>query len=162
MTLSYDEIYRIVIKIGFGINDFMTSRNSRNIPVPISCISDVCDELLLINNNEKIINSVEKTLTNNGVKKFNNAKLLLRKHKPKDSVKYDDFIYQTKHINDVVVLCNGESLNIKDFKSKQIQFINNIQDWGNFDISDHRYYFCLLYTSPSPRDRQKSRMPSSA
>ena len=25
-----------------------------------------------------------------------------------------------------------------------------------------RYNFCLLYTSPSPRDRQKSRMPSSA
>src|SRR5678810_1507285 len=24
------------------------------------------------------------------------------------------------------------------------------------------YYRCLLYTSPSPRDRQKSRMPSSA
>ena len=29
--------------------------------------------------------------------------------------------------------------------------------------SDNSYYFpCLLYTSPSPRDRQKSRMPSSA
>ena len=26
---------------------------------------------------------------------------------------------------------------------------------------EHRI-FCLLYTSPSPRDRQKSRMPSSA
>ena len=25
-----------------------------------------------------------------------------------------------------------------------------------------RMYSCLLYTSPSPRDRQKSRMPSSA
>ena len=25
-----------------------------------------------------------------------------------------------------------------------------------------REHFCLLYTSPSPRDRQKSRMPSSA
>ena len=24
------------------------------------------------------------------------------------------------------------------------------------------YYFCLLYTSPSPRDRTRSRMPSSA
>ena len=24
------------------------------------------------------------------------------------------------------------------------------------------YLICLLYTSPSPRDRQKSRMPSSA
>ena len=27
---------------------------------------------------------------------------------------------------------------------------------------DHIYTSCLLYTSPSPRDRQKSRMPSSA
>ena len=26
----------------------------------------------------------------------------------------------------------------------------------------HELYTCLLYTSPSPRDRQKSRMPSSA
>ena len=25
-----------------------------------------------------------------------------------------------------------------------------------------QFYVCLLYTSPSPRDRQKSRMPSSA
>ena len=25
-----------------------------------------------------------------------------------------------------------------------------------------RVFICLLYTSPSPRDRQKSRMPSSA
>ena len=29
---------------------------------------------------------------------------------------------------------------------------------GNAGLSDN----CLLYTSPSPRDRQKSRMPSSA
>ena len=31
--------------------------------------------------------------------------------------------------------------------------------------NNHRFemvYSCLLYTSPSPRDRQKSRMPSSA
>ena len=43
-----------------------------------------------------------------------------------------------------------------------IPFYNNI-------ITPHRMLFgrmidkdCLLYTSPSPRDRQKSRMPSSA
>ena len=30
-----------------------------------------------------------------------------------------------------------------------------------FEYRD-KYYNCLLYTSPSPRDRQKSRMPSSA
>ena len=29
------------------------------------------------------------------------------------------------------------------------------------EFSGKRYY-CLLYTSPSPRDRQKARMPSSA
>ena len=27
---------------------------------------------------------------------------------------------------------------------------------------EHQLLCCLLYTSPSPRDRQKSRMPSSA
>ena len=31
-----------------------------------------------------------------------------------------------------------------------------------WNISIHEVYPCLLYTSPSPRDRQKSRMPSSA
>ena len=31
------------------------------------------------------------------------------------------------------------------------------------DVAAHRkFYACLLYTSPSPRDRQKYRMPSSA
>ena len=30
------------------------------------------------------------------------------------------------------------------------------------DVSIAPVYDCLLYTSPSPRDRQKSRMPSSA
>ena len=29
-------------------------------------------------------------------------------------------------------------------------------------IRDGQLIYCLLYTSPSPRDRQKSRMPSSA
>ena len=30
------------------------------------------------------------------------------------------------------------------------------------DAEKRQAYDCLLYTSPSPRDRQKSRMPSSA
>ena len=29
-------------------------------------------------------------------------------------------------------------------------------------VDANEAYICLLYTSPSPRDRQKSRMPSSA
>ena len=31
-----------------------------------------------------------------------------------------------------------------------------------FNVKQAEVYDCLLYTSPSPRDRQKSRMPSSA
>ena len=33
---------------------------------------------------------------------------------------------------------------------------------GELRIENGRAWACLLYTSPSPRDRQKSRMPSSA
>ena len=34
---------------------------------------------------------------------------------------------------------------------------------GQYDrIADEILTFCLLYTSPSPRDRTRSRMPSSA
>ena len=33
---------------------------------------------------------------------------------------------------------------------------------GNDNFSSYANNICLLYTSPSPRDRQKSRMPSSA
>ena len=51
-----------------------------------------------------------------------------------------------------------------------IEFSSNSQKWERVYISgeldDKRIIYldnvCLLYTSPSPRDRQKSRMPSSA
>ena len=34
---------------------------------------------------------------------------------------------------------------------------------GTWEITNERLYLiCLLYTSPSPRDRTRSRMPSSA
>ena len=35
-------------------------------------------------------------------------------------------------------------------------------DGGDVELMDVTDEGCLLYTSPSPRDRQKSRMPSSA
>ena len=40
----------------------------------------------------------------------------------------------------------------------------HIEDALNYPLStlNTKFPFCLLYTSPSPRDRQKSRMPSSA
>ena len=47
------------------------------------------------------------------------------------------------------------------------EMCTDITDFSNVDslindLFDTMYEFCLLYTSPSPRDRTRSRMPSSA
>ena len=42
------------------------------------------------------------------------------------------------------------------------QLIENDDDGLEHFVRAAELEFCLLYTSPSPRDRQKSRMPSSA
>ena len=42
---------------------------------------------------------------------------------------------------------------------QQLEFLRN--DYGGFPV-DRLEHSCLLYTSPSPRDRTRSRMPSSA
>ena len=43
---------------------------------------------------------------------------------------------------------------------KRLAYPIDRQKYGSYIIM--QYEGCLLYTSPSPRDRQKSRMPSSA
>ena len=47
-------------------------------------------------------------------------------------------------------------------KRKPMPFMAMVASVGSNDKPDMYNYLCLLYTSPSPRDRQKSRMPSSA
>ena len=44
----------------------------------------------------------------------------------------------------------------QDAKEQLVQNIEKLSELQSM------LYACLLYTSPSPRDRQKSRMPSSA
>ena len=42
-------------------------------------------------------------------------------------------------------------------------YYHEIGQYGlKYAYLEEEVYACLLYTSPSPRDRQKSRMPSSA
>ena len=51
---------------------------------------------------------------------------------------------------------------------KAIRFMQTLTLWEGVHagqrlrLQPYQEYICLLYTSPSPRDRQKSRMPSSA
>ena len=56
-----------------------------------------------------------------------------------------------------------------DLYDRAFDFAHNHPSAGHFGVNatlerlkKHMYWVCLLYTSPSPRDRQKSRMPSSA
>ena len=72
--------------------------------------------------------------------------LVTRFHTPSDLKLYSDGYLQA--------LRNCSSLEQKD----QEKLERLIERW----ILDPSSFICLLYTSPSPRDLRKSRMPSSA
>ena len=57
---------------------------------------------------------------------------------------------------------NGVKQRVKqlDFDSRDV--LRKEIFFGEEFINKIRFYDCLLYTSPSPRDRTRSRMPSSA
>ena len=75
-----------------------------------------------------------------------------------------------KNQNEVADLSDAEINQVKNYAGGEAQYDNLIQ-WADGALDDNsKEAFdsiintgsCLLYTSPSPRDRQKSRMPSSA
>ena len=76
-----------------------------------------------------------------------------------------DFLTELSHyisINFRNLLINEECsfmdlINISDFKIKE-----NSSFLRYRNMFDRLFLSCLLYTSPSPRDRTRSRMPSSA
>ena len=83
----------------------------------------------------------------------------------------DEMLLKSENISNIDVFCaltNDDETNVmssllaKKMGAKKTMIILNNPSYlglvpGFIDI-----YICLLYTSPSPRDRQKSRMPSSA
>ena len=83
--------------------------------------------------------------TNFSRKSFHPAKPLTRDHMP-----YDFSISLDKYTSDHTVRIPSD--------------FGPIQALSGFDPSYKNIvdYICLLYTSPSPRDRTRSRMPSSA
>ena len=77
--------------------------------------------------------------------------LVTSNHEPMDRgriIHGDGAIYQRVRF-DAVLFC------IEDYEVVE-GAVSEVNDFGAF------VRICLLYTSPSPRDRQKSRMPSSA
>ena len=78
------------------------------------------------------------------------------------------------HHLDTIMFANEMNIHSHIDKRLQYDFLINIvrprkrfSPWGKKNkVKDldlvKKYYGCLLYTSPSPRDRTRSRMPSSA
>ena len=64
------------------------------------------------------------------------------------------------HEIDEYVEGSSKPINFSALRDQHIEFTKNFFIKLKEDLD--RRNSCLLYTSPSPRDRQKSRMPSSA
>ena len=64
------------------------------------------------------------------------------------------------------VAAGGASVDFTQYANEDDEWINSILNKNNSKyyecMSVPQRTICLLYTSPSPRDRQRSRMPSSA
>ena len=61
------------------------------------------------------------------------------------------------NIKNINIPCKG--LIKRDLFNSTIKYIS--KNYDEFNVTYH-YSLCLLYTSPSPRDIMRSRMPSSA
>ena len=71
-----------------------------------------------------------------------------------DSDKLDKLFSEEKITAYIGFDCTAPNLHIGSLM--QILLLKKLQDFGHTPI------VCLLYTSPSPRDRTRARMPSSA
>ena len=74
----------------------------------------------------------------------------------------DNYDYALEHLQHALDFLNRtpdeQSINLAD----TLYNIGDVyHDLGNF-VTAQKHYTCLLYTSPSPRDKRQSRMPSSA
>ena len=81
---------------------------------------------------------------------------------PKESASEDDILEVVLDAGAQEVTDNGDSWEIVSEASDVIAVRSALQQAGiDFDSAEASWV-CLLYTSPSPRDRTRSRMPSSA
>ena len=83
-------------------------------------------------------------------------------------------IFSSHNVNEFIICCGYKGYLIKEYFANYFLHTSDITlDIANDKIKIHSQTTepwkitlvdtgCLLYTSPSPRDRQKSRMPSSA
>ena len=66
------------------------------------------------------------------------------------------------HIGLTYIYGIGDKFSQQICSSLEIPKAKRVNELTDEEILKIREYICLLYTSPSPRDKRQSRMPSSA
>ena len=105
------------------------------------------------NSGEKIYRRINSQEEENLSEKEKERDLLLDPH---DHLIVDHDLYNHDGITED---CIAEAF-IEFAKKEKLSFFDSSLSVNPFDVD--KYEGCLLYTSPSPRDKRQSRMPSSA
>ena len=95
------------------------------------------------------ITPMDKTIVSRAVKSLIEDGIIEKKSSPQD-----------KRVSHLTATPEGIEI-YKRIATRLTQSVKGTDQSGEF-LAALQAYICLLYTSPSPRDRQKSRMPSSA
>ena len=129
---------------------------------------------LVASNLEAILKSSTYKLAHEDIELLNTdemrgVRMLLEITKPEQVIEKENIIstiivFGGVHISEEITskrrLDDAEKLLSSNPKSKSLKI--NIERLKNLHSLSHYYSSCLLYTSPSPRDMRRSRMPSSA
>ena len=71
-----------------------------------------------------------------------------------------------KETDEIIEVYGAREHNLKDIDinipREKLVVITGLSGSGKSSLAFDTIYACLLYTSPSPRDKRQSRMPSSA
>ena len=121
--------------------------HKKDIGVRKEMITQVIDFIIQVEDNQ---------ITEADVREY--FKTNINKYAPAEKIKFDFIFLKSNNPNSVLL---GTESDLKTLETK-ISNINLELDTKTFSEVKQKYNDCLLYTSPSPRDRQKSRMPSSA
>ena len=93
------------------------------------------------------------------------SKQLMRRLQQKSGMvfqSYNLFPHKTAIENLMLGPVIAQGKNKQQVRAKALQLLEKVGLSDKVDLYPFQLSGCLLYTSPSPRDRQKSRMPSSA
>ena len=140
-------VYVTTLHIGDSFGELALTENA---PRRATCVSSGKSILLTVGKDD--FDSILKRQHEEEIEKtwkFLKNVDLLRSIGDKDLKSLAGIVEREHHNCDSIILAEGQEYhNLRIIRTGKCRVVKNLS--------------CLLYTSPSPRDRQKSRMPSSA